>query len=169
MLGRKVPWTSSHHFVVTVSTNGYIQGQLLVSLPVWMEAWIVRAMLLQLHYRVLAVVGFPPPFPYKLLYVKSFFLVWRILCLYYCLLGPLFMSEVYHINLFTPRSSHLDIHIESLGITEKIAFKSWAKKLANNGKIVFFFNAFCDHFQKHETKSKTIFKKIFPFSFLKWY
>ena len=32
-----------------------------------------------------------------------------------------------------------------------------------------FLNAFCDDFQKHDTKSKTIFEKIFPCSFLKWH
>ena len=31
-------------------------------------------------------------------------------------------------------------------MTEKITYKSWAKKLAKNVKNCFFLNAFCDHF-----------------------
>ena len=41
------------------------------------------------------------------------------------------------------------------------------QKTGKKRQKLFFKNAFCDHFQKRETNSKTIFGKIFPCSFLK--
>ena len=44
----------------------------------------------------------------------------------------------------------------------------WGHKNGKKRQKSSFLNAFCDHFQKRETNSKTIFGKIFPCSFLKW-
>ena len=54
-------------------------------------------------------------------------------------------------------------------MTEKIASEVGTQKSPKIVKNHFFLNAFCDHFQKGLTKSRTIFGKLIAQGFLNWY